>query len=174
MATAEKLPTYRFSDVVRGIGSTPKSFRRWLLTLGIESKGRGWHEFTPVQILEFAVMRHLVDWGVSIVDAADLSVSIMGHLLTDADPTALEDAEFRQRALASDLFRLDTKELVVRMIGRQAFIGRIDGVAYAAYPDADGPPSYVGAQGSHLTLHFGEIALGVHQALHGDEVESAE
>lgn len=63
----------RFSDVVFAIDTTPKSLRLWLqrrkLRLDSDSQ-EGWRNFSLTDLAKLAIMRKLVDFGVSAEDAA--------------------------------------------------------------------------------------------------------
>lgn len=179
--TPPKQETYRFSDVVRAINSTPKSFRRWLTTLEIESEGGGWHTFKPAQVVEFAIMRHLVNWGVPVPEAADLAAQVMGALLADADPLLMELEEFDAKVKASDIPTLTLRELIGRLSEHEVFVHRLDDNYWLEYPTIGkkglfglkgrvGPKKQTGAFGSYLTLSLGFIALHAKMRLDGEAV----
>ncbi|MHC3127140.1 hypothetical protein OB03_07500 [Brevundimonas sp. GN22] len=78
---------YRFSDVVNAIDSTPKSLRRWLETLDYKAPEGKWAAFTSWHVFQFALMRQLVDWGVPVVNAAELSKEVIFESVLGATPT---------------------------------------------------------------------------------------
>lgn len=66
----------RFSDVVFAIDTTPKSLRKWLQSgkLNLDSDTQeGWRKFSLKDLAVLAIMRKLVDFGVSVEDAARIA-----------------------------------------------------------------------------------------------------
>ena len=59
----------RFSDIVFAIDTTPKSLRKWLqndkLSLDSDSQS-GWRNFSLFDLAILAIMRKLVDFGISV------------------------------------------------------------------------------------------------------------
>jgi len=159
---------YRFSDVVRALDTTPKSFRRWLLTLGVQSEGGGWLSFSPVQIIEYAVMRNLVDWGISIKDSARLAREAVGIILAaadegdgpaDLDPPTQGSSDFYRLLYGSDL-----RKIYVARRGGEIFIDD-------ERPASDLPPKSSTKRyglGAFLTLDLGQIVFDASIALGGD------
>ena len=74
----------RFSDAVYAIGATPKSLRKWLqndeLQLVYSGQKSGWHDFSFADLAVLAIMRPLVDFGLTVGEASDFSnVTLMGR-----------------------------------------------------------------------------------------------
>ena len=72
----------RFSDVVFAIDTTPKSLRKWLqsgkLKLDSDSQS-GWRNFSHYDLAILAIMRKLVDFGISVEVASKIAKA---HLRT--------------------------------------------------------------------------------------------
>lgn len=63
----------RFADVVFAIDTTRKSLRKWLQSGKVEldsDSQEGWRNFSLYDLATLAIMRKLVDFGVSVADAA--------------------------------------------------------------------------------------------------------
>ncbi len=72
----------RFSDVVLAIETTPKSLRKWLqsgkLQLDSDSQ-KGWRNFSAYDLAILAIMRKLVDFGISVQEASKIAkINIRG------------------------------------------------------------------------------------------------
>jgi hypothetical protein len=78
----------RFSDVVYGIGTTPKSLRLWLQRGLVEihtpkPAGGGWIEYSFFDIAILALVRTFVNFGVDVPTASRLANSIMRDFFPD-------------------------------------------------------------------------------------------
>ena len=91
----------RFSDVVFAIDTTPKSLRKWLQSgkLKLDSDSQeGWRNFSLYDLAMLAIMRKLVDFGVSVQDAAQIATHVRSvpgipgaTLIMAGDKSMLED-----------------------------------------------------------------------------------
>lgn len=85
----------RFSDVVYAIDTTPKSLRNWLQRKQVRLttfEDSGWREFNLADVAILALVRQMVDFGLSVEDASDFAnVIIIGHGVT-YDPDASDYA----------------------------------------------------------------------------------
>lgn len=173
---------YRFSEVVDAIGSTPKSFRRWLVTLDYRPED-GWHEFTPWQLLEFGVMRHLVDWGVSVADSATLAKDAMVVLLVGSDDFSsvkADDQAAADRLVAErGLISLSLKALALRLKSHRLYImPGPNGERTLALETPEprrlfrrrkaSPATYAGVYGSYLTIDVGFLAYAIAERIGED------
>lgn len=156
--------TYRFSDVVRAIDTTPKSFRRWLITLGVESDDGGWLAFTPAQVLQYAIMRQLVTWGVSVPNAADLAVEAMVAVLTGKLSWEHEtDALADEKVAASQVPRMKFTELFLKLEGHSIYVSLYEGHYTLTYEPPKlwkfgrGKTRPGSLEGAHLTIDLGAL-----------------
>ncbi|QFT30102.1 hypothetical protein FIV00_06445 [Labrenzia sp. THAF82] len=73
----------RFSDIVYGAGATPKAVRNWMQRKQIRLttfETDGWREFNLLDVLLLALIRRMVDHGVSVEEASDIAnVVVVGH-----------------------------------------------------------------------------------------------
>ncbi|MBO6511709.1 MerR family transcriptional regulator [Roseibium sp.] len=73
----------RFSDVVYAAGTTPKTVRNWLQRKQIRLttfETDGWREFNLRDVLLLALIRRMVDHGVSVEEASDIAnVVVVGY-----------------------------------------------------------------------------------------------
>lgn len=142
---------YRFSEVVAAIGSTPKSLRRWMLTLEWTSDASGWTEFTPSQTLMLAIMRHLVDWGIAVPLAATLATEMIAALLAGEEHHDLSAEEFEDRTKASHLTQLSLAELILALSNKRAFLTPIQDSFFIEYENLKTKRKW-------FTGHFGKPA----------------
>jgi hypothetical protein len=162
---------YRFSEVVNAIGSTPKSLRRWMLTLEWTSETSGWTEFTPSQTLMLAIMRHLVDWGISVPQASTLATEMIAALIVGEDHHDITAEEFEERIEASHLTKLSLAELIMALSNKRAFLTPVQDSFSVEYENLKtkrkwfagsfGKPAGKG-EPSCLVLDFGAIGSAMH------------
>lgn len=188
--TEKKKPTiYRFADVVRATGTTPKSFRRWLVTLDYRA-GDGWHDFLAVEVLQFGIMRQMVDWGVSVTRAAELAEEAVVLLWVGTDdPERLDRLAPTPEAAKAALEKgglngLSLRALAARMASHRLYI----------LPSADGPflaleapqpwrpfakkkprvADYAGIAGAFLTIDVSLLLYAMAERLGEDIYDLAE
>ncbi|MGV3456306.1 helix-turn-helix domain-containing protein [Sphingomonas sp.] len=80
--TSEK---FRFGDVAKAIGTSPKSLRNWLQRGQVqlsspEPQGSNWRDFSSDDIAQLAIVRRLVDFGIEVRVADQLSVGILAGM----------------------------------------------------------------------------------------------
>lgn len=79
-------PKLRFSDAFYAIESTPKSLRKWLQNEDVvlpssvgesAEENRGWKNFSFADLAVLALMRSLVDFGCTVIEANGLAAKMI-------------------------------------------------------------------------------------------------
>ncbi|MCT8992042.1 MerR family transcriptional regulator [Chelativorans sp. SCAU2101] len=146
----------RFSDVAYAIDATPKSLRNWLQRKQVSlttSEGSGWREFNLADVAILALVRQMVDFGLTVEEASDFAnVIIMGHRVT-YDPNATHFAH------------------AVRFVGERLLLWRSQGEWLMRIVDADEmkPGEYPDA---YISIALSPVvARAVQRALLGSELD---
>ena len=138
---------FRFSDAVYVAETTPKSLRKWLqnpdMRLFFSGQGTGWREFNFADLAVLAVMRKLVDFGLTIDTANTFAnVIIAGH------GTSLFSHNTSPDVLVA---KFDGSLALVYLVGKKDWAVRIDPKHKYRPPPA----------AAYLTLHLHEIMTRV-------------
>lgn len=84
--------------MVYAIGTTPKSLRKWLdrgeLSF-LHAKEGGWREFSDGDVIVLAITRRLVDFGFSVMSAADTAQDVLLDALHGLRDTLVTDPDMR-------------------------------------------------------------------------------
>ncbi|MFC5390024.1 hypothetical protein U0030_16005 [Brevundimonas bullata] len=167
--------TFRFSEAVKAIDSTPKSLRRWLVTLGLSPVDGGWHTFTPAELMLFGIMRHMVDWGVPVTKSADLSLFAMSEILSPGENFP-DVSTFAEKVAALELCDLNILDLSKRFKGHNLYVHLVGGfydVEYAPpklslpFSKSSKDGASRAAFGSFLTISLEYLAGNIHINLSG-------
>lgn len=95
LAMLDEGVSLRFSQAAHAAGVDPSNLRNWLkrneIKLLSAEPDRGWRSFSMSDVCVLAVMKPLIDYGMSVADANKIALGIMAD-----DHPAMRDLFFRE------------------------------------------------------------------------------
>ena len=106
---------FRVSEVAHAINVTPKALRNWLLRDGFtpdSDSADSWRSFSPYDVAVLAIVKHLVDFGISTKSAASMAADVLsGGIKTTLNDVRINPARLWAASLsATFLFAFKDEE----------------------------------------------------------------